>query len=129
MSQLSDFRVLFGRELAVRNVRSRICHNAYISPDLTSQVSWIVIAPLAKLSVIPDAFTACGVPRAPNANTFPPARDGESEKNICSKLVVPVDHAAVDAGKLNGPPHVSTEGVAAEAIGKLAWLLITAMRA
>jgi len=92
-------------------------------------VSEIVTAPLAKLSVIPEAFTDCGVPSAPKAMTFPPASVEASAMNICTRFVAPVDQAAVLAANENGPPAVRTDGLAAVAIGKFVWLFVTTIRA
>ena len=90
----------------------------------------MVKPPFVSVSVIAPAFTAWGVPSAPKASTLPPARVGESDKNAWMRLVEPVDQPElVEAGKLKAAPDVSTDGEAAVAIGKLAWVLGTAMRA
>ena len=87
------------------------------------------MAPEANERVIPEAFTAWAVPSAPAVRMLPPARVVASAKNMVTRLVAPVLHPAVEAGKEKGPPHVSTEGEAAEAMGKFACVLGTTMRA
>ena len=94
-------------------------------PLTRDYVSEMVIAPEAKLRVIPDEATACAVVKAPAAKMFPPASVETSAKNIAVRFVAPVlQPPPEEAAKLHGPPLVvSIEGEAAVAIGKLAWRL------
>jgi hypothetical protein len=97
---------------------------------LLNQVAVIVIAAEANDKVIEAAATACGTARAPKAMTLPPPRVDASAMKSWIKFVAPLDHPEdVLAAKEKGPPAVSTDGVAAVAMGKLAWLFGTTILA